>query len=98
MKKYRKKPVVVEVKVYDGSQASCREILTWMGEKSCGWITFSESDVCTCETDNIFMEIETPKGLMKVLPGDFVVGNTIEGFYPCKPDVFIKTYEETNEW
>lgn len=40
------------------------------------------------------MIIETPKGEMRALPGDYIIKDANLDFYPCKPDIFEKTYEE----
>ena len=43
--------------------------------------------------------IETLEGKMKVSPGDWIITGVNGEKYPCKPDVFKKTYElfEENE-
>ena len=43
--------------------------------------------------------IRTLEGDMKVTPEDFVIRGVAGEFYPCKPDIFAKTYEEVvPEW
>jgi hypothetical protein len=37
--------------------------------------------------------INTLEGKMKVSPLDFVIRGVNGEFYPCKEDIFIKTYE-----
>jgi hypothetical protein len=31
---------------------------------------------------------------MTAIPGDFIIKGVNGEFYPCKPDIFKKTYEE----
>lgn len=40
--------------------------------------------------------IETLEGSMKVDVGDYVIKGIKGEFYPCKPDIFIQTYELVN--
>lgn len=39
------------------------------------------------------MYIETLEGRMKVGKNDFIIKGVNGEFYPCKPDIFQKTYE-----
>ena len=42
--------------------------------------------------------IRTLEGDMRVSPGDYVIKGVNGEFYPCKPDIFDKTYEENFLW
>lgn len=37
--------------------------------------------------------ITTLEGEMTAQPGDFIIKGVNNEFYPCKPDIFAKTYE-----
>jgi len=41
--------------------------------------------------------IHTLEGDMKASPGDFIITGIDGEQYPCKPDIFYKTYEEVSE-
>ena len=41
-----------------------------------------------------FLEIDTLEGVMKASEGDFIIRGVNGEFYPCKPDVFNRTYED----
>ncbi len=43
------------------------------------------------------MFIETLEGTMKADPGDWIITGVNGEQYPCKPDIFEKTYEPV-EW
>ena len=43
------------------------------------------------------VEIETLEGTMRGEIGDWIICGVNGEFYPCKPDVFAKTYEPVNE-
>lgn len=36
--------------------------------------------------------IRTPEGVMKASVGDWIIKGVNGEFYPCKPDIFAKTY------
>lgn len=40
------------------------------------------------------MTIETLEGAMKASPGDWIITGVNGEKYPCKPDIFEKTYEK----
>jgi len=37
--------------------------------------------------------IETPRGVLKADAGDWIITGTSGEVYPCKPDIFVETYE-----
>lgn len=43
------------------------------------------------------MEIETLEGTMHASPGDYVITGVKGERYPCKPDIFKRTYEPVDE-
>lgn len=43
-----------------------------------------------------FCFIETLEGKMKATEGDYIIKGVHGEFYPCKPDIFEKTYEILN--
>ena len=62
MKKYRKKPIVIEA----------------------------------YQTD-VELDIETLEGIMHASVGDYIIIGVNGEKYPCKPDIFKKTYEEISD-
>jgi hypothetical protein len=84
--KYRKKPVVIEAEVFDGSYESCLKIGRWMGNLQVAW-----------SANNKTLEIPTLDGIMTASPGDYIIRGIQGEFYPCKPDIFEKTYERVLE-
>ena len=44
------------------------------------------------QTDEV-MYIETLEGIHKADPGDYIITGIKGEQYPCKPDIFEKTYE-----
>lgn len=80
-KKYRKKPVTIEAIQWDGKNLS--EIDNFMGR--------------IFENKEIILVIHTLEGDMEASVGDYIIKDVNGEFYPCKPDVFAKTYEEVTE-
>lgn len=82
VKKYRKRPVVIEAIQWTlGNDA---EVFAFIGQPD----RVSVDGAIT---------IETLEGTMLCMPNDWVIKGVKGEFYPCKPDIFDVTYEET-EW
>lgn len=79
-KKYRKKPVMVEAVKWDGTNKV--EIQHFMGRY--------------LDENTIFQHLIIPtlEGDMIASCGDYIIKGVHGEFYPCKPDIFVKTYEE----
>ena len=43
------------------------------------------------------MDIATLEGTMHASPGDYIIRGVNGEFYPCKPDIFVKTYEAVEQ-
>jgi len=42
---------------------------------------------------NVPFSVETLEGTMQGNPGDYLIRGVNGEYYPCKPDIFAKTYE-----
>lgn len=82
VKKYRKKPVEVEAVQWDGK--NIKEILRFTGDK--GRMVGNHHEVS-------YLLISTLEGTMVASVGDFIIKGVDGEFYPCKEDIFKKTYE-----
>lgn len=83
--KYRKKPVIIEAIQFEDNSDRIIEIQEFMGGDT---IRVNYED-----KDNPYMYIETLEGTMKASVGDYIIKGVNGEFYPCKPDIFEKTYE-----
>lgn len=81
--KFRKKPVVVEAMKFTG--ANHKDIADFVDTN----MTFDRM------SDKI--GIVTLEGEMTASKGDWIIKGVKGEFYPCKPDIFEKTYEPINE-
>lgn len=77
--KYRKKPVEIEAIQYTGTGESFEEIDEFVN----GYLYV--------EDDKPF--IKTLEGNMFISVNDYVIKGIQGEFYPCKPDIFEKTYD-----
>lgn len=78
MSKYRKKPVVIEAIQWTGE--NLLEICNFTGR--CGGELLKNGE----------MYIDTLEGVHHASVGDFIIKGVNGELYPCKPDIFGKTY------
>lgn len=91
MRKYRKKPVEIEAIKYDGKNADdCIKFIE-NGQVIC----WKKKEVFPYSKPEIRIMIETLEGVMQARPGDYIIRGVNGEYYPCKPDIFEKTYEKT---
>ena len=86
---FRKRPIVIEAMLYDGSEASQAAIVTWTQGRAVGWFGGTYPD-----GDRYYLDIGTLEGRMRADIGDWVIKGVAGEFYPCKPDIFEATYEQ----
>lgn len=89
MKKYRKKPIVVEAE-------------QWFKPGDLEGIVVPKLEYANrvCKRCGLVREhgwVETLEGGHIVCPGDWIVRGVKGEFYPVKPDIFKETYEEIND-
>lgn len=77
--KYRKKPVVVEA-------------VQWTGNNHADMCEFIDPEVFEI-IPRVGLVIHTLEGDHHASPGDYIIKGVSGEFYPCKPDIFAKTYE-----
>lgn len=84
MSKYRKKPVVVEAVQWTGE--NFYELKEFMkdGNIRLGW--FEDHLYISKPEENYFVDM-----------GTYIIKGVHGEFYPCKPDIFHKTYEEVSD-
>jgi len=83
IKKYRKRPVVVEAVQF--TEKNKYKIFNYI---TCNKSTDLDEDNCP------IIKIQTLEGIMTAKIGDWIIKGINGEFYPCKPDIFEKTYEE----
>jgi len=80
--KYRKKPVVIDAMQFtEKSKDQCFDFFT------CTAVLAFDA------VGNSFLRIQTLEGVIAARLGDWIIKGVSGEFYPCKPDIFDKTYE-----
>jgi hypothetical protein len=89
--KYRKRPVVVEASQWwkPGDHAAVVHPIP-------AGVPIVKAGLATHAVEAMGA-IQTLEGWILVSPGDFVIRGVHGEFYPCKPDIFEKTYEPAEE-
>lgn len=95
MPKYRKKPVVVEAVRWTGS--NLEEIRNFVGSDLIEECVELFDIKRTLKEMLVDIAIDTLEGTMRVDYGDYIIKGVNNELYPCKPDIFLATYEEVIE-
>lgn len=82
--KYRKKPVEVEA-------------IQWTGNNFEEVKAFTNGKAYKSLTNDKALIIDTLEGKHLAILKDFIIKGIQNEFYPCKPDIFKKTYERVEK-
>ena len=97
IKKFRKKPVTIEAIRLLNNDDSIEECIEWVFKIGMETSLIGKSATIDDVKDKGGFYIPTLEGNMKANIGDYIIKGINEEFYPCKPDIFDKTYEEVTE-
>lgn len=89
--KFRKRPVVIEAVQYNGLNHA--EIEKFVGKKIEVNLESETAYEAGVAPPIFSLNIHTLEGVMKAQGGDWIIKGVNGEFYPCKPDIFEKTYE-----
>lgn len=99
MPKFRKKPVVIEAQLYDGTNAAA--LLFWIGSSpaavALAKAQFQKLAMVTEDGAFRIRTLESGDGWHIADAGDWIIQGIQGEFYPCKPAIFAATYEEVIE-
>lgn len=82
--RYKKKPVIIEAIQFEDTAERICELSEFMGG---AYVNYEDKN-------NPYIPIETLEGTMRASVGDYIIKGVNGEFYPCKPDIFEKTYEK----
>lgn len=85
MSKFRKKPVVIEASKFVGGISFDEMAVDW-GEPFTAVAKYENGEL-TIKT------LESHKAPLTASLGDWIIRGVQGEFYPCKPDIFLATYE-----
>lgn len=92
MAKYRKKPVVVEA--FQFTAQPWDQFPEWIREPKAPSVVYGDDKE---GEGGYFLAILTLEGTMTAHVGDWIIRGVNGELYPCKPDIFEKTYELVEE-
>ena len=82
VRKFRKRPVTIEAMQLTDAK-SVLDIEEWINNGDTGYSTNPPT-----------LWIDTLEGRMEASVGDWIIKGVEGEFYPCKNNIFIKTYQE----
>ena len=93
MAKYKKKPVIIDAE--ELQQTNLQEVFDLLGESK----NYPECTYGGIDPSDGKFKIKTLEGVMIANIGDYIIKGIKGEFYPCKPDIFINSYDKvlTNE-
>lgn len=96
MPKFRKKPVVIEAVQWEGENEM--EIMDFVGKRLSFCKPPHQMDIEKDLPHSAWcIHIPTLEGMMTAQRFDWVIMGVNREFYPCKPDIFEKTYEKVED-
>ena len=85
VKKYKKKPVIIEAIQFVDDAERITEISDFIGD---------DFSIDYSKKEKPVLKINTLEGVMTASEGDYIIKCVKGEFYPCKPNIFDNTYEE----
>jgi hypothetical protein len=82
---FKKKPVVIEAFKWTGDETQSEDP-DWINAPG---VAFFENS----GTPDVTLKINTLEGVMTARRGDYIIKGVKGEIYPCKPDIFLATYE-----
>lgn len=86
MPKFRKKPVVIDAIQWTGNLLELKEFLKTTQTTAEPYVVSSS------------LMIPTLEGLMEARVGDYIIVGVNKELYPCKSDIFAKTYDMESDY
>lgn len=91
--KYKKKPIVVEAVQWNG--LNLEEIKDFVGDS----LIYNINDAAWKvgkDAPTVHIKIKTLEGTMIAKAGDYIIRGVNGEIYPCKAEVFWRSYEEVS--
>lgn len=89
MPRYRKKPIEVEARNWDGTTEGALLIIEWVTSHGGAIASAFRPEFQGRHT----LAVKTLEGRMHAAPGWWIIRGVVGEFYPCDPEVFAATYE-----
>ena len=86
--RFRKKPIIIEAMQLPAEHEDApEELIQFLEKGNNSWTSERDGSLC----------IYTLEGDMLAMPGDWVIRGIQGELYPCKPDIFLATYEPVSD-
>jgi hypothetical protein len=95
MAKFRKKPVVIEAVQWNADKKNFDEVMNFMQDFHGSKLNYENAEEIAYKSKEL--HIKTLEGVMTASNLDWIIKGVSCEFYPCKPDIFEKTYEAVEE-
>jgi hypothetical protein len=89
MAKYKKKPVIIDAIQWNGTNFD--EIMNFIEDFHGNKFNYENEEERAIKEGTLF--IQTLEGMHTANTNDWIIKGVAGEFYPCKPDIFEKTYE-----
>lgn len=89
IQKFRKKPVVIEALQWNGKNFD--DVMNFMQYFHGHKLAYEDAEEDAIKSGEL--QIRTLEGVMTASKCDYIIKGVNGEFYPCKPDIFEKTYE-----
>jgi len=90
--KFRKKPIEIEAIEFDGTEDNARHIATEFKVQPGQMMYYPPKGEFTPH-----MDIRTLEGVFRANAGDWIIKDVNGEYYPCKSEIFEKTYDRVDE-
>ena len=94
--KATKKPVTIEAIKLEATEQSIKAVLNFIGpevQTKCNMAIDAFESYCKAKIEEGGIVIKTLEGEHIASFGDVIIKGVNGEFYPCKPDIFDKTYD-----
>jgi len=91
IKQATKKPITIEYIIFN--MLNKEEIEAFVGKELKMELESEAAYVAGVAPPIFSLTIPTKEGDMKAMPGDYIIKGVENEFYPCKPSIFLKTYD-----
>lgn len=92
IKKYKKRPVVIEAVVFEYTPECLLFLKNWLGD------AYRDAGMYDTDENEAWLEIKTLEdrsGSYHIASeGDYIIRGVQGEFYACKPDIFKETYQQ----
>lgn len=89
MIRYRKKPVVVDAIQWKGGDTTCLD--DFIGKQ--GWTRADAREMAYDDPEQIIVYNKAENQWIYLPVGHWVIRGVAGEYYPCKPDIFERTYD-----